>query len=160
MVSFLPSSLIRQEHPTKTNTSQIPPFDTRRVQTSKRSNLEAWIQEYLKLASVACNTGQTGTGRSYFRRIELGTRKSRIYLDIWFGSDEKCVFGAVTGQELGSRRQDLLVSSQTISRLLSTQYSIYIWSCSCCFGCLVCSGQALVWEGRMWWGHVAPMHVA
>jgi hypothetical protein len=63
-------------------------------------------------------------------------------LDIWFGSDEKCVFGAVIGRELGSRGQDLLVGSQTISRLLSTQYGIYIWSYSCCFGCLVCSGRA------------------
>ena len=39
---------------------------------------------------------------------------------------EKCVFGAVIGRELGSRGQDLLVGSQTISRLLSTQYGIYI----------------------------------
>jgi hypothetical protein len=37
----LPFSLTRQEHPTKTNTSRILLFDTRRVGTSKRSNLEA-----------------------------------------------------------------------------------------------------------------------
>ena len=37
----LPFSLTRQEHPTKTNTSRILLFDTRRVKTSKRLNLEA-----------------------------------------------------------------------------------------------------------------------
>jgi hypothetical protein len=39
--SFHPFSLIRQEHPTKTSTSRILLFDTRRVRTRKRSNLEA-----------------------------------------------------------------------------------------------------------------------
>jgi len=51
-------------------------------------------------------------------------------LDIWFRSDKKCVFGAVIGRELGSRGQDLLVNCssqmQLISRLLFTQYGIYM----------------------------------
>ena len=51
-------------------------------------------------------------------------------MDIWFGSDKKCVFGAVIGRELGSRGQDLLVNCssqmQLISRLLFTQYGIYM----------------------------------
>ena len=53
-----------------------------------------------------------------------------IYLDIWFGSDKKCIFRAMIRRELGSRGQDLLVNCslqmQLISRLLFTQYSIYI----------------------------------
>jgi hypothetical protein len=43
---------------------------------------------------------------------------------------EKCVFSWIGGEVCfwrasGSRGQDLLVGSQTISRLLSTQYGIY-----------------------------------
>jgi len=51
-------------------------------------------------------------------------------LDIWFGSDKKCVFGAIIRRELRSRGQDLLVNCnsqmQLISRLLFTQYGIYM----------------------------------
>jgi hypothetical protein len=157
MASFLPFSLIRREHPTKTNTSRILLFDTRRAGTSKRLENEAWNETWnLELASVACSTRRTGTGRSYFIRVELETRRSRIYLDIWFGSDKKCVLSCdwtrawITWAGLATVRRR--------SRLLFTQYGICIWSSSCCFGCLVCSGRALVWEGRMWWGHVR-MHV-
>jgi hypothetical protein len=64
-------------------------------------------------------------------------------LDIWFGLDEKCVFGAVTRRELRSRGQDLLRFADAVSSCLRN--IAYIWSCSCCFDCfgyLVCSGRA------------------
>jgi hypothetical protein len=62
----------------------------------------------LELALVACSTGRTGTGRSYFIRVELGIHENRGYTWI-FGLDwtEKCVFGAVIGRELGSRELGL-----------------------------------------------------
>jgi len=59
------------------------------------------IKGNLKLALIACSTRQTSTMQSYFRRIKLKTRKSRIYLDIWFELDKKYIFEAIIGQELG-----------------------------------------------------------
>jgi hypothetical protein len=106
----------------------------------------------LKLALVACNTRRARIAqsvadsirRSYFRRIELRTRRLRIYLDIWFRLYKEVCFWScdwtrawITWARLATVRRR--------SRLLSMQYGICIRSCSCCFGCfgcLVCSGRA------------------
>jgi hypothetical protein len=46
-------------------------------------------------------------------------------LDIWFGSDEKCVFGAMIGRELGSRGQDLLRFADVVGSCLRNMAYVY-----------------------------------